>query len=186
MARSPFQKVFWIAPTAVVLPAVGVWGARYFTVEEAQKIAFPAATGFEVLPSALSEPLKKTLAERTGGPAPTGPLRLWAALQNDRRLGYFAVDDVIGKHDRITYSVALSTTGEVLHVEILEYREAYGDQVRQAAWRKQFIGKTARAPLRLKGDIRNITGATMSCRAITEGVRRWLAYFDLVLARAPR
>lgn len=53
--------------------------------------------------------------------------------------------------------------------------------MRGAAWRQQFVGKTAASPVRLNKDIANITGATLSSKHITDGVRRVLAVYDLAL-----
>jgi Na+-transporting NADH:ubiquinone oxidoreductase subunit NqrC len=66
-------------------------------------------------------------------------------------------------------------------IEILEYRESYGHEIRNDAWRRQFAGKSAADPLRLEQDIRNISGATLSCRHVTDGVRRLLALHDIAL-----
>jgi Na+-translocating ferredoxin:NAD+ oxidoreductase RnfG subunit len=45
----------------------------------------------------------------------------------------------------------------------------------------QFAGKTAADPLRLDGDIKNISGATLSCRHITDAVKRLLATYEVAL-----
>jgi len=73
--------------------------------------------------------------------------------------GWFIIDAVFGKHELITYAVGIGADGSVRGVEILEYLESYGYQIRDAAWRRQFAGKTARDPLKLDQDIRNISGA---------------------------
>jgi Na+-translocating ferredoxin:NAD+ oxidoreductase RnfG subunit len=86
---------------------------------------------------------------------------------------------VIGKHLAIDYALALSPAGEVRQLEILTYRESYGGEIRSADWRKQFEGKTSRSPLALNDDIRNISGATLSSRHVTEGVKRVLATYDI-------
>jgi Na+-translocating ferredoxin:NAD+ oxidoreductase RnfG subunit len=88
---------------------------------------------------------------------------------------------VLGKHEAIEYAVAVSPEGTALQVEILEYREHYGGEIRNAKWRDQFKGKTAGAKLKLNDDIYNISGATISCRNVTDGVRRVLATFELVV-----
>jgi hypothetical protein len=41
------------------------------------------------------------------------------------------------------------------------------------------VGKTAEAPLRVGEDIANISGATLSCTHVTEGVRRIAAVVAL-------
>lgn len=92
----------------------------------------------------------------------------WA---NGNPLGYLVVDDVKGKDMPITYMVAVDTALRVLDIRILAYRESHGGEVRNVAWRRQFIGRSPDEPLRHGREIRNITGATISARAITGGVR---------------
>ena len=103
--------------------------------------------------------------------------QVWRAADGS----FFILDQVIGKHEYITYAVALNHDGSVRGIEIMEYRESYGYEVREADWRKQFVGKTPGAPLVLGQDIRNIGGATLSCRHITDGVKRLLALYDVAL-----
>lgn len=93
------------------------------------------------------------------------------------------VDQVLGKHELITYAVGVSTSGAVAGVEVLEYRETYGGQIRGEAWRRQFRGKTKSSPLKLDEDILNISGATLSSAHVTAGVKRILATHDQVRAR---
>ena len=78
--------------------------------------------------------------------------------------------------------IGLETDGSVRGIEILEYRESYGGQIREPLWRAQFIGKRNGAPLALKRDIQNISGATLSCRHIADGVKRLLATHAFLLA----
>jgi len=61
------------------------------------------------------------------------------------------------------------------------YRENYGYEVRNPRWRAQFVGHDSKTTLDLGEEIKNISGATMSCRHITEGVNRVLATYDLFL-----
>jgi Na+-translocating ferredoxin:NAD+ oxidoreductase RnfG subunit len=93
------------------------------------------------------------------------------------------IDQVLGKHEFITYAVAVSKSGKVTGIEILEYRETYGQGVRDAAWRKQFVDKDAASPLHLKTDIVNISGATLSSAHITGGVRRLLQTYEIIRTR---
>ncbi|MGL4302928.1 MAG: FMN-binding protein, partial [Sphingomonas sp.] len=97
---------------------------------------------------------------------------------------WFIVDEVVGKHEFITFALALDASGAVKSVEILDYREAYGGQVRDPRWRAQFVGKRAGAPLRLGNEVKNISGATLSSKHVTDGVRRLLATYAIVLAHA--
>jgi uncharacterized protein with FMN-binding domain len=84
---------------------------------------------------------------------------------------------VIGKHLYIDYAVALDPAGRIHRVDILQYRESYGGEIRQASWLAQFIGKTSASPLRIDTDIRNISGATLSSHHVTEGVKKILGLY---------
>lgn len=95
-------------------------------------------------------------------------------------LGYVIVDDVVGKFELITYAVGSGLDSVVKQVEILSYRESHGHEIRLAAWRRQFVGKTAASALRNGDGIANISGATLSCSHVTEGVKRIVAVVDLV------
>jgi hypothetical protein len=53
--------------------------------------------------------------------------------------------------------------------------------VRDPRWRAQFNGKRAGDTLRVGQDIQNLSGATLSSRHITDGVRRLLALYEVVL-----
>jgi Na+-translocating ferredoxin:NAD+ oxidoreductase RnfG subunit len=95
--------------------------------------------------------------------------------------GVLFADHVMGKHEVIDYVVAITLEGAVRQIEVLEYRESHGGEIRGAKWRAQFRGKTSNSGLKLNKDIYNISGATMSCRHVTEGVKRVLATFEVVV-----
>ncbi len=89
--------------------------------------------------------------------------------------GAVLFDRVIGKHEFIDYMLALDHKGRVRFVEILTYSESYGGEVRDQNWRKQFTGLSPKNPPEHEKNIVNISGATLSCRHVTEGVRKLLA-----------
>jgi uncharacterized protein with FMN-binding domain len=76
-----------------------------------------------------------------------------------------------------TSPVSIGANGAVKQIEILQYTESYGCEVREASWRAQFVGKSAHSALQLNGDIKNISGATLSSKHITDGVKRVLAMY---------
>jgi Na+-translocating ferredoxin:NAD+ oxidoreductase RnfG subunit len=77
--------------------------------------------------------------------------------------------------------VGLNADGSVKQIEIMDYRETLGGQIRDQEWRAQFVGKNSRSTLKLDSDIKNISGATLSCRHITDGVKRVVAFYEIVL-----
>jgi hypothetical protein len=94
------------------------------------------------------------------------------------------IDRVLGKHEFITYAVAIDADGKVKGIEILDYRETYGYQIRDKSWRDHFVGKGLESPLKLDKDIPNISGATLSSKHITEGVRRVLFTYEILKHKA--
>ncbi len=72
---------------------------------------------------------------------------------------------------------------QIRDVEILAYRESHGYEVRNKPWRSQFTGKSAQAPLRIGDDIDNISGATLSCTHITDGIRRIVVMAQMALVK---
>lgn len=162
--------------TALAL-AGGVHSTEYLTPAQAQSQMFPSET---LIPDFRKLTEDQVAAIRkASGESPLGDeLKAWRAQDG----GWFIIDEVVGKHEFITYAVALDATGAVRDVEILDYREAYGQQVTDARWRGQFKGKRAGEPLKLGTDIQNISGATLSSKHVTDGVRRLLATYAVVLA----
>jgi hypothetical protein len=144
----------WIrcaAPAAVVISvSAPAHAVQYLSVSEAQRLAFPSASF-----------------------TPVQAGRVWKASSG----GIFVLDHVIGKHLYIDYAVSIGPGGQIRRVDILQYRESYGGEVRSPSWLAQFVGKTNGSPLKVNGDIRNISGATLSSMHVTEGVKRILAAY---------
>jgi Na+-translocating ferredoxin:NAD+ oxidoreductase RnfG subunit len=170
----PFSNQFWmlLSTGAVVFPASA---ADYLTVPQAQKILFADADDFAIRPTNLTDEQIDKIKEISGVRQRNKNPQIWQARKKGKSLGWFMVDEVIGKHEYITYAAALSSDGHVLGVEILSYRETHGGQVREASWRKNFVGKTLKDPFKLDVDVPNISGATLSCRNVLDGVKRLLA-----------
>lgn len=93
------------------------------------------------------------------------------------------VDRVLGKHEFITYATAIGADGRVRGVEIMEYRETFGGDVRKQEWLRQFTGKGSGDSLKLNKDVQNISGATLSSAHVTNGVRRVLQTYELLKNR---
>jgi Na+-translocating ferredoxin:NAD+ oxidoreductase RnfG subunit len=172
--------ITFLVPPAMIA-AADCLAVQYLTVEQAQRVLFPDASDFEARPVVLDSAQIAAIESATGVAVRTPRHDVWAARRDAALRGWFVVDEVIGKHELITYALALSPEGRILGIEVLAYRENYGYEIRNPAWRAQFAGKSRADALTLDSDIRNITGATLSCRHVTEGVRRLLAVHALAL-----
>jgi electron transport complex protein RnfG len=169
----------WFLPlTVMVAPAFAV---DYLSVEQAQGLLMPGADRFVEQPVHLRSEQRDAIRERAGVRQRNDTQMVWRGEHEGQFLGWFILDEVIGKHEFITYAAAISPQGSVLGIEILSYRETHGGQVREESWRANLEGKTLADPLRLGQDIPNISGATLSCRNLVDGVRRLLVLHDMVL-----
>jgi len=166
------------AATLALVASTSGFAAEYLSAEQARAAMFPGAA-FEAAPLTLTPDQAKAVAKKSGAGLRSREVRAWRVSTG----GWFFVDEVLGKHEFITYAVGLDAAGAVVGVEILVYRESYGDQVRNPAWRGQFTGKKQGAALTLAKDIQNISGATLSSRHITDGIKRLLATYAIAIAQ---
>jgi Na+-translocating ferredoxin:NAD+ oxidoreductase RnfG subunit len=91
--------------------------------------------------------------------------------------GAMVIGNEIGRSYPITFMVVLNTDGTVKDVEIMVYREPHGWEVRFESFMSQFFGRGAGDPF---DNINNITGATLSVRSMTKGVKKAVAEFQVI------
>ena len=166
---------------AVVAPA---HANEYLTVPQAQKALFPEADRFVDASVLLTREQRAAIETKSGLKQRWDKQDIWRAEKDGRLLGWFIVDKVVGKHEFITYAAALEPEGRVRGVEVMIFKETYGDQIRQTSWRKTLQGKTLADPFKLDEDVPNISGATLSCRNVMNGVKRLLVLQQVVLQGA--
>lgn len=75
--------------------------------------------------------------------------------------------------------IVVDTTGAVERVEVLKFNEP-PDYRAPDGWIEQFRGRTLEPALSTRGDIANITGATLTARAFTRAVRKILALHGVI------
>lgn len=172
-----------LAGLAALLPASS-FATEYLSVAQVQSLAFPDADAFEPRHALLDTAAQARLQAPAVSQLAQGQLSYTVASQHGVALGVLAVDEVIGKYERIRFAVALDSAGLVKQIEILSYSESHGQEVRLPAWRKQFAGKQATAALQVGKDIANISGATLSCTHVTDGVRRLVTALAALRASA--
>ena len=148
----------------------------YTSVEQAQKILLPNKV-LTKTPMIITDDLQERMRLASSIRHPFQGDRIWKASDGS----WLVIDEVVGKHEMITYAVAINPNGSISGIEILEYVESYGYEVAEVQWRKQFIGKTANDPIKLNQDIQNIGGATLSCKHLTDGVKRIAVLYELAL-----
>jgi hypothetical protein len=150
----------------------------FLTEEDALKLMFPQSERIRKDVLTLSPEKKLQIEERIGWKFPEESFEVYIGETGTQINGYALVQNTIGKHKPMTYMVGVDTTGHVSNVELLVFREARGSEVRTKRFNVQYEGKTVLDPVRINKDIINISGATMSVRSISAGVKRVLVLVD--------
>lgn len=146
----------------------------YFSEAEVVKSIFPGLK-FKDKWVELTDGQIKDIENKSGERVRDKKIKIWKSSDGS----FVFIDRVIGKHDFITYAVGIAK-GAVKQIEVMEYRETYGHEVRGSQWREQFVGKTSQSVLKVNKDIKNISGATLSSAHLTAGVRRILQTYEVL------
>lgn len=175
-----------LALTCCALAQIAL-GERYLTQEQALAIAFPAPAKAEKRVVVLTREELDLLQPRLRLERRSALFGHYVGLgTKDEVQGYAVIGDVLGRTLPITYMVFTDASLRVRGIEILEYRESHGGEVRRERFRAQFVGKTVLDRFRLDDDIRNISGATISCRALIDRVHDDLHLLGAAINREQR
>jgi FMN-binding domain len=150
----------------------------FLTEEDAVKLMFPKSERIKKELLRVPTDKKMTVEERIGWKFPEDAFDVYIGETGTQVDGYALVQHTIGKHKPMTYMVGVDAQGRVSNVELLVFREARGSEVRTKRFNVQYEGKTALDPVRINKDIINISGATMSVRSMTAGIKRVLVLID--------
>jgi Na+-translocating ferredoxin:NAD+ oxidoreductase RnfG subunit len=174
--QSPsYLAVICLATTA---PLEQICAKQYLSVDEVKQVMFSGEVFTKIdidIPELIKEKMRKESGVRHG----YQQKHFWKSTQGS----WLLIDEVVGKHEMITYAVGINNKGQIQGVEILEYNESYGEQIREKKWLEQFKGRAAIEQLRFNQEIKNITGATLSSKHVTNGVQRLMVLYREYLSR---
>jgi hypothetical protein len=150
----------------------------FLTEEEAVKLMFPNSERVRKETLRLSPDQKKLVESRIGWKFPEESFEIYIGETGATVDGYAMIHNTIGKHKPMTYMVGVDHKGLVTNVELLVFRESKGSEVGRKRFNSQYEGKTVSDPVRINKDIINISGATMSVRSMSAGIKRVLVLLD--------
>lgn len=150
----------------------------YLREEDSIKIMFPKSERIRKETITLTREKKSLIEERIGWKFPEESFEVYIGETGGQVDGYALVQNTIGKHKPMTYMVGIDSNGFISDIELLIFREARGSEVRQKRFNAQYEGKSVLDPVRINKDIINITGATMSVRSMSAGIKRGLVLVD--------
>jgi Na+-translocating ferredoxin:NAD+ oxidoreductase RnfG subunit len=153
----------------------------FYSRKEALALAFPEADRIEDESILLDDEQTRRIEQLAKSHLESRLVRIHRGYCKNELLGYAIIDVHNVRTLPEAFLVVLTPEGAVRTLRVLAFHEPL-EYMPSARWYQQFEGKTLAAPLRLGGDIHAIVGATLSSRATTEGVRRALALYQVVIA----
>ncbi len=167
---------FYVLAIWVLCPSIS-FGEVYLTKKEALKRAFPDAEEIIKEQFWLDDIERKKISDLCAQKIEDKRMVFYSGKKAGKVIGHMIIDHFIGKTLPITYMVVLNTDGSVRDVAIMVYRESQGMEVRYRFFLKQYFGKKTSSTFK---DINSITGATISARSITKGVRKAVSAFQIL------
>jgi hypothetical protein len=174
-----FQAAFVVGCLGVAL-AHPVSAKVFASQNQALGEAFPEATRIERDTRILLSGEVERFQAITGEKEPAKLVVLHTAWRDDEILGFAHIDVHNVRTKPEAFMVVLTPEGTVRSVRILAFHEPL-DYLPTDRWYGQFQGKRKGDTLRIGGDLHGVVGATLSARAAADGVRRMLAYYEILL-----
>ena len=173
-----------VVTTALGVVSADVVSAKVFASQaEALAEAFPDASRIDRRTVILRKKDAAKIAAITHEKVQAKIVVLHTAYEDDELLGYAHIDVHNVRTKPEALMIVLTPTGTVRSVRMLAFHEPL-DYLPTDRWYAQFVGKSNRDGLRVGRDVHGVVGATLSAQAAVDGVRRMLAYWEVLLQPA--
>jgi Na+-translocating ferredoxin:NAD+ oxidoreductase RnfG subunit len=153
----------------------------FFSQKEALQVAFPEATRIERETHILEEAEAAAIEKRSRSALDSRLVAIHTAWRGEELLGFAHIEVHTVRTKAEGFMVVLGPNGAVNEVRVLAFYEPL-EYLPTQRWYDRFTGKAPTDRLRLGWDVDAVSGATLSARAATEGVRRVLAYYEVLLS----
>ena len=152
----------------------------FYSRQEALDLAFPEADRVEKRTFILTSEQVEQIEKRSRSSLDTKLATLYTGYKDGELMGYAHIDVHTVRTKPEGFMVVLDPEGRVRSLRVLAFHEPL-DYLPTERWYSQFNGKSLAEPLRVGRDVHGVVGATLSARAATRGVRRALAYYDVLI-----
>ena len=165
-----------------LLAAVPAGAEVFLSQREALALAFPEADRIEKKSTLLDDAQVSLVEQLSGAELSSKLVTLHAGWRGDELLGYALIDLHTVRTLPEAFLIVLTPDGHVSSLHLLAFYEPseYKPGERFLA---QFDARALGPELRLGGAIHGIAGASLSARAVTTGVRRSLALYQVLVRR---
>ena len=170
-----------VAAFAAALAICGGASAKiFYSRSEALDLAFPGAERVEGETYILNEDQVQRIQTLAKSTLDSRLVRIYTGYDGDTVLGYALIDVHNVRTLPEAFLVVLKPDGTVRSLRVLAFHEPL-EYLPTRRWYRQFDDKSLGEPLRVGGDVHGVVGATLSARATTRGVRRALAFYEVLV-----
>ena len=171
---------YFLALALAVLLSSASRATVFYSQKTAFALAFPEATRVDSQTFILTEEQAEQI-ERTGrSELPTRLVTIHRGWKDETLLGYAHIDVHTVRTKPEALLVVLSPNAEVTDTRVLAFHEPL-EFMPAGSWYEKFIGRGWNSDLRVGFDVDAVTGATLTTWATVDGVRRMLAYYQVLL-----
>ncbi|MGE0826782.1 MAG: FMN-binding protein [Candidatus Binatia bacterium] len=152
----------------------------FYSKQEALALAFPDAEKVETKTFFLTDKQVQQISTLATAPLESKLATVYIGHKADQVLGYAFIETNIVRTLPETFLVVVAPNGTIAKLFILAFYEPE-EYMPSERWLKQFDQKSLHPDLQLRRDIHGIVGATLTSRAVTNGIRKALALFQVLL-----
>lgn len=176
----------WLLPWPVVaLSARLAQGKLFMTQDEALAKAFPQGSRIERKTLFLNPSQVKAIEDASKTRLESTLVTYYVGLDaQGNRMGTAFFDTRVVRTMPMTTMTLVRPDGTIGFIEVLSFYEPE-DYLPRPRWLELFTGKPLSDRLRTRRDIPNVTGATITCQAMTDGARQTLALHSLTMGSDP-
>ena len=167
MSKMSLQSVLLVPVVAASTILVTICGCGDSAASGAAQIE----TVRKVFPSATDVSIMSTNRDVQESGRPGNPT-VSEIRDSSGLLGYSVVSEVVGRSGPFRIHVLLDKQCVVKRATVISYPWSHGRQVSRRSFSNQFEGKGPEDAIELGKDIDVVTGATISCGAMAQGVRQ--------------
>ncbi len=121
-----------------------------------------------------------TLARTVGSPLKLRKYVVFVAQTLGKIDGYAFIGEEKGERFPIRVAVKLTAEGKVNRTTVIAHQDRHADDLQEARFMSQFIGKGMQDPVEVNRDITPPQGASSSARAVARVVKLAIAVTDIV------
>jgi hypothetical protein len=155
-------------------------GKVYYSKSEALDSASPGADQVDSRTIVLNDEQASAIQSLAKAKLETRLITVYTGVKDGEIVGYAFIDIHNVRTLPEAFLIVLSPEGEIESLQVLAFYEPE-EYLPSEGWLAQFDRRVLDDQLRLGGEIHGIAGSTLSARAVTDGVRRSLAIFELIV-----